>query len=73
MRHLTKNDAIDIDSECIEHLIEKTKTSYHECLQESSLNRHEEEIHYGSVAGNKGDAKVFGKLVNPDVRVEIKL
>ena len=30
----------------IEHLIEKTKTSYYECLQESSLNWHEEENNY---------------------------
>ena len=31
----------------IEHLIEKTKTSYYECLQESSLNWHEEVNDYG--------------------------
>ncbi len=30
----------------IEHLIEKTKESYYECLQESSLNWHEEENNY---------------------------
>jgi Fic family protein len=30
----------------IEHLIEKTKTSYYESLQESSLNWHEEENDY---------------------------
>ena len=30
----------------IKHLIEKTKTSYYECLQESSLNWHEEENNY---------------------------
>ena len=30
----------------IEHLIEKTKTSYYECLQESSLKWHEEENNY---------------------------
>ena len=30
----------------IEQLIEKTKTSYYECLQESSLNWHEEENNY---------------------------
>lgn len=30
----------------IEHLIEKTKTSYYECLQESSLNWYEEENNY---------------------------
>ena len=30
----------------IEYLIEKTKTSYYECLQESSLNWHEEENSY---------------------------
>jgi len=30
----------------IEHLIEKTKESYYECLQDSSLNWHEEENNY---------------------------
>lgn len=30
----------------IEHLIEKTKTSYYECLQESSANWHEEDNNY---------------------------
>ena len=30
-------------------------------------------IHYGSVAGSKGDEDVFRKLVDPDIKVEIKL
>ena len=30
-------------------------------------------IHYGSVSGSKGDAKVFKKLVDPSVQVKIKL
>ena len=30
-------------------------------------------IHYGSVAGSKGDAKVFKKLVEPSIQVEVML
>ena len=30
-------------------------------------------IHYGSIAGNKSDEDVFRKLVDPDIKVEIKL
>lgn len=30
-------------------------------------------IHYGSVAGSKGDEDIFRKLVDPDIKVEIKL
>ena len=30
-------------------------------------------IHYGSVAGSKGDAKVFKKIVDSSIQVEIKL
>ena len=30
-------------------------------------------IHYGSIAGSKGDEDIFRELVNPDIKVEIKL
>ena len=30
-------------------------------------------IHYGSIAGSKSDEDVFRKLVDPDIKVEIKL
>ena len=42
LHHFNKNDVVEVDNEyVIEHLIEKTKVSYYECLQESSLNWHE--------------------------------
>ena len=42
LHHFDRNDVVEVENEyVIEHLIEKTKVSYYECLQESSLNWHE--------------------------------